>query len=92
MQDQEILQEAINRYGVDAQSDMMIEECSELIQALLKLRRNYVSSDFKYQANVMEEMADVEIMLDQMKLIFNPKAVLQLRQQKINRLKERLGL
>lgn len=37
--DKEILQKAIDTYGVNAQSDMVIEEMSELTKEILKLRR-----------------------------------------------------
>jgi NTP pyrophosphatase (non-canonical NTP hydrolase) len=92
MKDEEILQEAINRYGEDAQIDMMIEEMSELTQALLKLRRNKFSSDPKYIIQVCEEMADVEIMTQQMRMIFNTAFIAKFKYEKIIRLKERLAI
>ena len=36
----EIIKQAIAAYGKDAQTDICIEECSELTKALLKYRRN----------------------------------------------------
>ena len=73
---QEALKSIINHYGLDAQMDMMIEECSELIKALLKYRRtkNGANSIFKlgeFRGDIVSEMADVEIMLRQMKVIFD---------------------
>lgn len=38
-----ILKDAITTYGEDKQIDMMIEECSELIQALCKYKRGLPS-------------------------------------------------
>jgi NTP pyrophosphatase (non-canonical NTP hydrolase) len=90
MKDEEILQEAINRNGEDAQIDMMIEEMSELTQALLKLRRNKLGLKTRYIIQVCEEMADVEIMTQQMRMIFNTAWIAKYKYEKINRLKERL--
>lgn len=72
----EILRAALLKFGNAAQIDMMIEEMSELTKALLKLRRvpeSDTETDF-YKARVVdvrEEIADVQIMLDQMKIIFD---------------------
>ena len=41
---EEILNLDINTHGISTQEDMMIEECSELTKALLKLRRYHNSS------------------------------------------------
>lgn len=87
MEDKAILQEAINRYGVDAQIDRSIEEMSELIQALLKNRIG------RSDANVSEEMADVKITMEQLEMIFeNADVVHDFYNYKIKRLKERLKL
>ena len=40
--DNEILKGAIDTFGTGAQIDMAVEECSELINALMKLRRSRV--------------------------------------------------
>lgn len=87
MEDYEILRAAVDTYGKDAQTDMMIEEMSELTKALLKHRRYGTSETFD---NVLEEMADVEIMLDQMKLIYGDHPIV--RDSKIQRLASRLGI
>lgn len=60
-----ILQAAINTYGANKQVDMVIEEMAELTKALLKQRRPGGQC-----RDVLEEMADVQIMLDQLKLIY----------------------
>jgi hypothetical protein len=73
-----ILRTAVKTYGYRAQEDMLIEEMSELTKAILKLRRFYDSPNYdevekhaKLCDSIVEEIADVQIMLDQMKLIFN---------------------
>lgn len=91
-----ILQKAIDKYGTEAQQDMVIEECSELIKEILKYRRavklgvnQALLNDCKL--HIADEMADVEIMLEQLKMIFNCKDVVDERiEYKVNRLKERL--
>jgi len=64
MNESEIYQEAVKKWGNRSQSDLMIEECSELTQAIIKYRRGIVDKD-----RVVSEMADVQIMLNQMKVI-----------------------
>lgn len=59
----EILRNAIQTWGKEAQVDMMIEEMAELTKALLNERRGR-------ESNIAEEMADVQIMLEQMTIIF----------------------
>lgn len=62
-----IYNEALIEFGISAQVDMAIEEMSELIQALSKFKRDKGHID-----NIQEEIADVEIMLEQMKMVFDP--------------------
>ncbi len=85
MQDYDVLQAAVDHYGPERQVDKAIEEMSELTKALLKLRYR---KDEHTTEDVLEEMADVEIMLDQLKLIFGYKTLY--RDEKVYRLVERL--
>ena len=64
MNEKEIYRDAVAKWGNRSQSDLMIEECSELTQAIIKYRRGIGSVD-----SVVSEMADVQIMLNQMKVI-----------------------
>lgn len=90
--DRYILGKAIETYGNESQVDMAIEEMSELTKALLKYRRalkgNTDISVSKAHSDILEEIADVEIMLDQMKIIYG-EPICE-RKHKIDRLKERL--
>ena len=52
------LQFIIDTYGIAPQVDVAVEECSELIKALMKFRRK--PSDEK-RKDVIEEIADVEV-------------------------------
>lgn len=52
-------------YGYESQMDMLTEECGEFVQARNKLRRNVPGAYY----NCLEEIADIAIMVEQMKLI-----------------------
>ena len=78
---------AIKTYGEKAQKLMAIEEMSELTKEICK--------DFRGQLNrehLIEEMADVLIMLDQMLLLYkiSGEEVGLMRIKKVERLKERM--
>ena len=82
----EILVRAVNTYGEMVQTVVCMEELAELCKALSKSIRG--SADYQ---NIAEEMADVEIMLAQMKIIFsNADDVEAEKERKLNRLAERL--
>ena len=91
--DERIMQQAIETYGVQAQCDVAIEEMAELTKAIMKLRR--VADDYgKTQAaleNLLEEIADVDIMIDQLKIMRGPKRVEEYRRKKLERLNRRLN-
>lgn len=55
----------IEKWGVDSQLNMAIEEMSELTKALCKFFRGEEDID-----NIHEEIIDVEIMIEQLKRIF----------------------
>ena len=94
MNESKILRAAVDVYGSAAQTDMMIEEMSELIKALLKYRRGVNSATpydlRKLRGSIIEEMADVGIMLDQMRLLYGDDS--EHREKKLTRLALRLGL
>ena len=76
---------AVDIYGTEAQIWMMIEEMSELGNALAKYQRGRVTKE-----DVCEEIADVEIMCYQMAAIFGAENVTEILQAKMERLKRRL--
>jgi hypothetical protein len=84
----EILRKAIDTYGDQAQIDVCIEECSELIKALIKYRRSYGAEKYAARDNVVEEISDVQIMLDQMRMIYGGTA--DQEAYKLERLEKRL--
>ena len=86
----ELLKRAINTYGVQAQKDMMIEEMSELTKALLKERRaDNITIEKLAKDNIREEIVDVQIMLNQMKIIYGYSK--EREDRKLQRLSERLN-
>lgn len=62
-------------YGYEAQSNQLVEECAELIQAVNKYRRASGLGQatpvelMEAKSNLIEEIADVEVMLDQVKYL-----------------------
>lgn len=86
MEKEKILKEAIKTYGADAQLTVAVEELSELIKEICKLKRGEIN-----YINIAEEMADCYIMLYQMRLIFeNDAAVSEFISAKLRRLERRL--
>ena len=86
--EEDVLKTAIATYGNEAQLCVAMEECAELIQAISKYKR-YGS---KAQEQLAEEIADVLIVVEEVKLICGIKDE-QLKfyhDKKIARLKERL--
>lgn len=72
-----LLDRAITTYGAPAQMDMAVEEMAELTKALCKVKRVSCAAEAKAALeNAVEEMADVQIMLDQLRIIFGRHRVL----------------
>lgn len=81
-----ILQVYIDKYGEEAQTRMAIEEMSELTKEICKHFRGNDNLD-----RIAEEMADVEIMLDQLKMMFGlEEKTKAYRKYKIKRMVENL--
>lgn len=77
--------EPLEHYGMFTQIVKCMEECGELIRALGK----HLCEERGYE-NVVEELADVDIMLAQMRYIFGRAEVDRVRAQKLARLKMRM--
>ena len=79
-----LLNRAIEKFGATEQENLAIEECSELIQAISHKHRGR-------EHNIAEEIADVEIMLDQLRIINDCfYEVANIKEIKLERLEERL--
>ena len=61
-------EKVIEKYGVEHQSRQAMEECAELIQAINKILRYPTPAA---RAHLIEEIADVEIMIEQLKEIYD---------------------
>ena len=89
-----VFDHALSHYGKDEQMRIAQEECAELISALSKYHRvetfqAYDKRKLQRAINhVAEEIADVQIMLDQLQLMFGftKKQLDEIRASKIERL------
>lgn len=95
------LEEIADHYGFGAQSNQLIEECAELIQAVNKYKRAITKcgqplEDYNSTIvldNLVEEIADVEVMLEQIKYLLgiNEEDIRELKKFKINRTLGKMG-
>ena len=86
--EKDIFRSAIDTYGEVMQITVAFEEMSELQKELCTHLRSNGS-----QENIAEEIADEKKMIEQMKMLFNCEAsVLQVREKKVKRLKERMEM
>lgn len=93
MESKEIMQLAIDSYGRVNQVIKTVEELSELSQALCKiLTSKFTDDNSEIFENIYEKMADVEIMLEQCKMIFyeSEDKINDYKKKKIKRLERRL--
>ena len=81
------IKDAVETFGEVSQVVVAIEELSELMKELCKLLRGEYHID-----DMAEEMADVEIMLEQLRVIFaNDEKIERWKSMKLERLKERIS-
>ena len=78
-----VYEKALNKWGKDLQLIMGIEEMAELTKALIKDIRGKPNYD-----NILEEIADVEIMLTQLKCIYGD--ITDIKRKKLTRLAKML--
>ena len=89
----EVFTKAIKYYGSLEQHSVAMEECGELIQAISKFLRSYQPKEMLTARNhIREEIADVLIMIEQLKLMHSitEKELEQEIEYKVTRLKERM--
>jgi NTP pyrophosphatase (non-canonical NTP hydrolase) len=86
-QAQEILTAAISKYGKQAQMLMVLEEMSELQKEICKNFRGKNNTE-----EIADEIADVEIMLGQLRIMFDIEDMVQKHVSfKLDRLAKRMG-
>jgi NTP pyrophosphatase (non-canonical NTP hydrolase) len=77
--------EALRKYGAEAQLHMLQEECAEVIQAVNHLLRSKCTED-----KLIEEIADVQLMIHQVRLMFGSEKVDEMVEKKARLLDKRL--
>lgn len=81
-----IYRKAMEKWGFEKQLNQLQEECAELICASNHLRRQRVSP-----AAFLREVADVEIMLEQMKEMFHEYNYEEIKRDKLQKLAKHLA-
>lgn len=82
----EIFKKTVEKWGLGLQFDILIEEMAELTKAIIKYKRSN-------NIGLLEEIADVEIMLEQVRSILgveSNKLIDKHKVDKLNRLEDRL--
>lgn len=85
IQMKQLYQATLDKWGEDAQYDQAVEECAELITALKHFRRGKVD-----QQAVIDELADVTLMLGQLSWMFGTELVEESVQKKLKKLNKLL--
>lgn len=96
--DPEQVEQLAMHYGFEAQSNQAIEEMAEFTIALNKYKRNLVTYQkegkvcYRLDENVVEEIADVELMIHQIKILLgiDQKGIEVVKEMKVNRQLERI--
>ena len=83
----EICAKALKHFGAQSQKELLIEECAELIQALQHEKRGRINPE-----DICEEIADVQIMLNQISLLYPQRLIHNATERKMSRLKKRIML
>jgi NTP pyrophosphatase (non-canonical NTP hydrolase) len=92
-----IANKAISHYGEDAQLEQAVEELAELTLACQKFKRVMSNPDstqrqaVKVTNDMIDEIADVKIVVNQLSLIFGVINVEKRETFKYNRLKKRIN-
>ena len=79
----EICQKAINTFGERQQMIKTIEECNELSTVLAQ---TFTKPNDVPVGDILTEIADVEIMIQQLRIIFGNDEIDKYKDQKLNRL------
>lgn len=79
--------EIAKHYGYEAQREQFVEECSEAILAVQKVKRRCSNGNF---INLAEEVADVLIMAEQMRILISQSLIDEFIQKKLERQIQRI--
>lgn len=84
-----VYEAAIEHYGVDCQIWKAVEEMSELVKELAKLQNGGGTT----HEDLVDELADVTIMMEQLRLLFGANKDVRARMDyKVIRLARRMGM
>ncbi len=81
---EKLYQTTLEKWGEEAQYDQTVEECAELIAALKHYRRGKID-----QQAVIDELADVTLMIGQLTWMFgeqNVEKAIREKRQKLDKL------
>lgn len=82
-----ICKAAVSLLGEEALLRMSIEECSELTAKICRFLRRQYRPELISKADLAEKVADVQIMMDQLREIVGPESVSKWKEYKLDRLK-----
>ena len=92
---EELYQKAIEKWGVVSQIEMLNEESIELALAVRKFLRNNKIPEYEFTnaTNLIEEMADVEIMMEQLCYIYPSfkNQIQEVKDFKLQRLEKKIN-
>ena len=82
----EVYDKVLGKWGVESQNMLCIEEMSELIKELCKIKR-YKGTDKEVEilSNIKEEIADVLNMIEQLERYYGEEEIECIRKNKIER-------
>jgi len=83
---EKVLRRALVEWGEDLQIDIAIEELSELTTELARRQRGR-----EKPSSIQEEIADVQLCLDQLKMMYGQTQVAEQQREKLERLEGRLA-
>lgn len=91
--DNNIYKKITEKWGIESQFNMVVEEVGELLQAISKYRRSQNKDDetkLKAYDHLCEEIADVENMINQLREIFDKDLIDKYKLEKLERISKKL--
>jgi len=81
----ELYKKTLEKWGTSGQYDQMVEECAELIAAIKHFQRGKIDKQ-----DVIDELADVTLMLGQLTWMFGEEQVNKTVEKKLQKLEHLL--
>ena len=85
---QKEIRQIADHYGLNNQMMQTVEEMGELTQAIVKVFRNGLDNE---RDNLIEELADVEIMIEQLDYLLGDNQIEKIKEYKVNRQLNRIA-